>query len=107
METVIESVFVVLLIAGLWLTRASLFGEFETRDRLVVSTIGTMHWATLLFASFSVHVRTGGEELVAVTMVSVAWLCLVASGIQAAVAIPTAVEWLDNRRSQSDNTHDN
>ena len=91
----IESVYLVLLIAALWLSKRSLFDPAPDEDRLVAAAIGFGVWGAVTFASFGVEVHSGGAVEI-LTLETLAWIGFVALLIHLTVAMRLTVGLLAN-----------
>jgi len=93
----IESVFVVLLVSALWLSKTVLFGNSDPFDRTVSSVVAMVLYGTLSFSAFGVQ---AGNDLETVSMEPVAWLCFTAAALMLTTGLFYGTESLKDMKDE-------
>ena len=93
-----ESVFVVLLIASLWLAKQALFADIDTSDRLAASTIAMFLFFVLAFSSLGVTPTFDAGD--SVSMEAVAWLSFVGGMLMLVFALTSVIDTLREVREK-------
>ena len=86
----LEHVYVVFLVAAMWLTKAAIF---DGREPVLTSIMGVVVWVVLAFSSFSVRPSFDPNERLAFE--PIAWLAFGAALLLSVVFLVAAIDDLD------------